>query len=331
MLKFNLKFFVDLIVNKALKNGGKVLKKDSEILERGAILIFIAGSLWGTIGLFIHWMSEAGASAEMISFLRMAFAFVILTIITVFRSGFSAFRISKKAIIFSAALGIICHGIYNIFYSWAVMKIGVTISAVLLNVAPVFTAILSAVLFREKITSYKCIALIVNIIGCVLAVTGGHFSIAVMSLFGILCGIMAGFCYALTAIFGRIAGESSDPFVISTYSYLFAALFLAVFLKPWAVPLMITPKIMWLGFFYALIPTAIGYLFYYQGVNQIKESSKVPVIASVETVVTAILGALVLGEKLSFGHYLGIAVVMISIIMMQQKQHAAKCLAEEDL
>ena len=72
-----------------------------------------------------------------------------------------------------------------------------------------------------------------------------------------------------------------------------------------------------LGFLYALIPTAIGYLLYYQGVQRIRESSKVPVIASVETVTAALLGVLVLGEQLSLIHYLGIAVVLLSIVLMQ--------------
>ena len=303
-----------------MRNFGNLFNQKIGKIERGPALIFIAGCLWGSIGLFIRFMSDAGASAEMIGFLRVAFAFVILMIITLIRSGVSAFRVSRKAILFSAALGLICHGIYNIFYSWAVMRIGLTISAVLLNVAPVFTAILSAILFREQMTSRKCIAILVNMIGCVLAVTGGHFSLAALSISGILFGVAAGLCYGLTATFGRLAGEDGDPFVISTYSYLFAALFLLICLKPWAVPLTITPAIAWLGFLYALIPTALGYVLYYQGVQELAENSKAPVIASVETVVTAILGMAVLGEKLSFLHYMGIAIVMVSIMLMQKKR-----------
>lgn len=300
-------------------------KKDRQpdrtpVFERGAVLIFMAGCLWGSIGLFIRWMSDAGASAATISFLRMAFAFVILAVITVVRSGISAFRVSKRTIFYSAMLGLVCHGVYNVFYSWAVVRTGVTISAVLLNVAPVFTAIISATFFRERITTRKGIALIINVIGCVLAASGGRFTVAALSISGILFGVAAGLCYALTAIFGKLAGEDSDPFVISTYSYLFAALFLAVFMKPWETSLTLTLPVVWLGFLYALIPTAIGYLFYYRGVQQMHESSKVPVIASMETVTAAVLGVLVLGEKLTVLHYLGIVVVMGSIVLMQEKR-----------
>lgn len=294
------------------------MKHKPIILGQGAVWVLIAGCLWGSIGLFIRWMSDAGASAATISFLRMAFAFLILLVITLIRSGVGAFFISKRALFFSAALGLVCHGVYNVFYSWAVVQTGVTISAVLLNVAPVFTALLSAVLFREPITSRKCIALLINVAGCMLAATGGQWTAASLSLSGILFGVGAGLCYALTAIFGKLAGERSDPFVISTYSYFFAALFLAFSLEPQALQDTMTPEIVGLGFLYALLPTAIGYLFYYRGVQQITESSRVPVLASMETVVAALLGVLVLGERLSPLHYLGIVIVMGSIGLMQR-------------
>ena len=62
------------------------------------------------------------------------------------------------------------------------------------------------------------------------------------------------------------------------------------------------------------------YLFYYQGVRQIHESSRVPVIASMETVMATVLGMLVLGEKLTVTRYLGIIIVMFSIVLMQQRK-----------
>ena len=299
------------------------MKREKRAFGRGEALIVLAGCLWGSIGLFIRWMLDAGVSAAVISFLRMAFAFVILLAVTLIRSGISAFRVSGRTLLCSAALGLICHGAYNVFYSWAVQRIGVTVSAVLLNIAPVFTAVLSAVFFREKITARKCFALAVNVFGCVLAATGGKFTAASVSVLGIAFGAAAGLCYALTAIFGRLAGEGSDPFVLSTYSYLFAALFLGAFLTPQALRTELTPAAAGLGALYALLPTAIGYVLYYEGVRRTAESSKVPVLASMETVTAALLGALLLGERLDLVRYFGIAVVMGSILLMQRTQKKA--------
>ena len=294
------------------------MKPGKSSFSWGAAQIVLAGCLWGSIGLFIRWMVDAGASAAAVSFLRMAFAFVLMLAVTLVRSGPSALRVGRRTLFCSAALGLVCHGVYNVFYSLAVMRIGVSISAVLLNIAPVFTAVLSALFFRERVTIRKCLALAVNVFGCVLAAAGGKFSAAAVSVAGILFGVAAGLCYALTAIFGKLCAEDGDPFVVSTYSYLFAALFLAVFAKPQTVLTELTPTVAGLGLLYALIPTAIGYVLYYRGVRQIAESSKVPVFASVETVTAALLGVLVLGEKLSAVHALGILIVMASIVLMQR-------------
>ena len=90
--------------------------------NRGAALVFITGCLWGSIGLFIRLMSDAGASVAAISFLRMAFAFIILAIVTVARSGISAFRVSGRTLLFSAALLILA--IFPGIAYWAANLLG---------------------------------------------------------------------------------------------------------------------------------------------------------------------------------------------------------------
>lgn len=141
----------------------------------GGILIFIGGALWGMIGPCIQIMEQLGSDSILTSFLRTAFAFVIMLVLTIARFGCSSLKINKKALFACALLGLICHGIYNIFYSLAVNLAGITISAVLLNIAPLFTALFSWMLFHERITSRKIFALVINVFGCVLAATGGNF------------------------------------------------------------------------------------------------------------------------------------------------------------
>lgn len=291
---------------------------------KGYLLVFIGGILWGTIGPFIRIMEYNNSSSSLTSFLRMAFAFVILVVITIAKYGFRSLKIDKKSLLFCAILGLICHGIYNIFYSISVTLTGVTISAVLLNVAPVFTAMMSSLLFKEKITKVKAIALVINILGCILAATGGKIDASMLSITGILCGLGAGFCYSMTAIVGRFLGEKSNAFVISTYSYMFAAIFLLIFTNPCETPAVLNIYVLTTGFFYALIPTAIAYIFYYQGVQLIAEISRVPIIASVETVIAGIIGLTAFREKMSTMSLLGILLVMTSIGLMNSKATTRK-------
>ena len=112
--------------------------------------VMLAGILWGTIGIFIWYMERAGASVEWISFLRVFFSWLILVAFVCWRNGPASMKVKPEIMAYCALLGLICHGIYNIFYSLAVTSIGVSLSAVLLNVATVFTAVFSALFFQEN-------------------------------------------------------------------------------------------------------------------------------------------------------------------------------------
>lgn len=285
----------------------------------GGILIFVGGALWGMIGPCIQIMEQLGSNSILTSFLRVTFACIIMLVWTIACCGIRSLKIDAKALLACALLGLICHGIYNIFYSLAVNLAGITISAVLLNVAPLFTALFSWILFHEHITSKKMLALVINIVGCVLAATGGNFSVISFSIIGIVFGILAGLCYGLTAIFGKIASDQSNAFVMSTYSYLFAAIFLFFFSKPWQTTVLTNVPLLGVGFFYALVPTAIAYLLYYQGIQKMQETSRVPVLASIEMVMAGIFGVVLFHEKLHGMNLAGMALVLFSIVLMSRR------------
>ena len=300
------------------------MRKAENTSSRGYAFIFIAGVLWGCIGLFVKELEKAGATPALTSFLRVFFAFIIMLIASGVKSGWRSLKVDRKTLLSCALLGLICHGIYNVFYSLAVTLAGVSVSAVLLNVAPVFTLCFSAVLFREKITVVKLAAIVINILGCVLTATNGVFDVKALSLVGLLCGAAAGICYAMTSVIGKLAADKADPFVMSMYSYLFAALFLALWMRPWQQEVHINGSIVIWGALYALIPTAIAYVLYYRGLQNLTENSKAPVIASVETVVATVIGVAVYQEQLGICSVWGIALVLFSIVMMNLRQREGK-------
>ena len=285
-------------------------------INAGYLLVLSAGTLWGTIGLFVKQMKLNGSTPVITSFLRVFFAALIMLPLCLVKGGRCSLHIGKKALMFCVVLGVVCHGVYNILYSLAVTLTGVSISAVLLNIAPVFTLLFSALLFSEHITGRKILAIIVNIFGCILAVTNGKLDVASFSVIGILFGIGAGLCYAMTAIFGRFAAEQADPFVMSLYSYLAAAVLLFLWARPWSQGIAISADVLIWGFLFALIPTSTAYILYYWGLQKIHESSKVPVIASVETIVAALIGTLIYRERLGVISILGVLLVMGSILLM---------------
>ena len=71
-----------------------------------------------------------------------------------------------------------------------------------------------------------------------------------------------------------------------------------------------------MGFLYGLIPTALAYIVYYNALKIIKDTGKVPVIASIEPVTAVLIGMTVYGEELGTANFAGVIVVLGSILIM---------------
>ena len=281
-------------------------------------LIFISGLLWGTIGIFVNGLISLGADGELISFLRMFSAFAVIFAVSLVKHGRKIILHDRRALFLCVLLGVLCNGVYNLFYSASIHINGMGIACVLMYTAPIFTAIGSAIIFREKFSALKIFALAVNIVGSVLTVTGGNFSGANIDMAGILAGIGTGFCYGMAAVIGRLACEKTDSLTVSAYSYFSAMMFLVIFMRPDISLAFNNVKILGLGFLYGLIPTALAYLAYYSGLKVIHDTSKVPVIASVEPVTAVLIGTIIYNERIGTANLIGVAVVMISIIIMSK-------------
>lgn len=285
------------------------------------LYVFIAGALWGTVSIFVKSMQMAGSNNFYTSFLRVFIGFLLLSVLALYKEGFKAFKVNRQTLLSCILLGVFTQGFFNLAYSTSINYIGASLGAVLLYTAPLFTTIFSRILFKEKITFFKSLALLVNIFGCALTITGGHFTSITFNTKGVLIGIAAGFFYSLAAIFGRFTAGQASSLVVTTYNFLFASIFLGLSLRPWhSVSAPLNSKLLFLGIGYAIIPTALAYLIYFTGVQRIKETSKIPIAASIETVSATLVGIFIFHESLGLGNIAGIALVLSSIVIMNIKK-----------
>ena len=121
-----------------------------------------------------------------------------------------------------------------------------------------------------------------------------------------------------------------DSRVMTLYSFLFAALFLFLRLRPWNGGAILNGKILLWGALFALIPTVLAYVLYYRGLSQIPEPSRVPVIASVETVVAAAVGMALYHDRLGTWGIAGILLVLVSIGVMNLQSRKDRKKTGED-
>ncbi len=185
------------------------------------ILPVLAGVLWGSAGIFVRNYNAFGFDNCTMIFIRTLTATVLLFagILIVDRS---MLRIRLSSIWIFAACGLFGVIGLNLCYNEAMVRLNLSLAAVLLSTSPVFVMILASIVLKEKITLKKVGCTALAVIGCVL-VSGAPESggVADLSVLGVLTGITAAIFYAIYSIFSKMAMKQKyNVFTITFYSML---------------------------------------------------------------------------------------------------------------
>ncbi|WP_107586911.1 DMT family transporter [Clostridioides difficile] len=283
--------------------------------SKGYVFIAIAGLLWATLGLFGKFLMGNGLTSEQVAFTRLFFGFIVLGVYSSIRTP-QILKISKKGIIYSVIIGIICQAMFNLCYFKAIDIAGVSIAAVLLYTSPLFLAIFSKICYKENITRSKLFSLILCFIGAIMAVTGGRLDFQGLNAFGLLLGVLSAIAYALMPTISKNALKEFSSSTILVYSFLFGAIFMIPSSRPWEIlnyakDLDVLSCMLMLG----IVPAALAYIFYAAGISKGVELSVAGVVASVELVGSVIIGCTILGESFSLGKLFGVMLMLISAIV----------------
>ncbi|CCL06649.1 TPA: EamA family transporter [Clostridioides difficile] len=283
--------------------------------SKGYVFIAIAGLLWATLGLFGKFLMGNGLTSEQVAFTRLFFGFIVLGVYSSIRTP-QILKISKKGIIYSVIIGIICQAMFNLCYFKAIDIAGVSIAAVLLYTSPLFLAIFSKVCYKENITRSKLFSLILCFIGAIMAVSGGRLDFQGLNAFGLFLGILSAIAYALMPTISKNALKEFSSSTILVYSFLFGAIFMIPSSRPWEIlnyakDLDVLSCMLMLG----IVPAALAYIFYATGISKGVELSVAGVVASVELVGSVIIGCTILGESFSLGKLFGVMLMLISAVV----------------
>lgn len=298
------------------------MDKKQSSAKLGYLLIFLAGAGWGTGGVWITQMGRLGASSLMTGFTGHLFALPMLAIAILLTLGKSGFKISKRGLLFSIIMGVVTKGFFKMAYDTTISTIGVSTGAVLLYTAPVFVAILSMLVFREKLYKNNYIALAMNLIGVFLMVTLGNFSSLNIAPLGLLLGLISAFLHASNTIMAKISGSADDSLTMAFYMLVFSTITQGIFAQPWTdtnMALLTSGSFLFWAIINALITGALANLFYLKGLSTNIDASKAPIISSVEVIVASLMGVILFGEGMNWVGLLGIGLMLGSIYLMNMK------------
>jgi drug/metabolite transporter (DMT)-like permease len=281
----------------------------------GAALVLAAAALWATFGLFAKHFYARGYTPLELASVRATIGFLGAALVLAPRPA--QLRIDRRALRFFVLYGVLGFALFETVFFAALERTTIAIAAALLYTAPAFVMLASRVLWNESIPRWKVFALVMVLAG-VLLVTGALDALrtgsANLTGSAVLLGLGAGGGYALYTLFSKVATRRYSASASLFWSFLFAALALALLAPPLA-PLLRDradlPALLALG----IVPTLVPYGLYLLALRQLRASTAA-MLASVEPVMAALLAAIVLHERLDAPRILGIGLIVAAAALI---------------
>lgn len=294
------------------------------------IFVILAAIFWGILVVFVRAFGQADFESMEIVTLRVyssaIFAWIFLFLFDR-RSQRIAFHIRDSWCFIGTGLVSIVFFSYCYFRNVEVSSAAV--AAILMYTSPIFVTLLSSIFFKEKMTRTKLFALILAIIGCALvsgiapvSYSGITEGVGTPSLLGILLGFGSGIGYALYSIFGRFAlNKGYSPFYVTAMTFTFACAGVLPFvdIAGFVTRLVNEPKYILLALAMGLVGSCTPFALYTLGLRYM-EASKAAILATLEPIVTALVGTFFYKEPIDLFIIMGIIMVLVAGILCSLPQ-----------
>lgn len=277
--------------------------------------MLLGAAAWGSTGTAAHF-APASATSASIGAARIALGGVLLlgfavstaarrrTVCHLLADGGAA----RAALVLAAA----AVGGYQICFFAAVRMTGVAIGTVVaIGSAPVFTGALSRLTGGPRLDARWLAATAAAVAGCTVLVTAGQAAGA--SAGGVGLALAAGFSYAIYAVTAsRLITAGHPESAVMGLLFGGAAVLLAPVLVAGSPGWLLTGRGLAVTAYLGIVTTALAYLLYGRGLQTVPAPVAVT-LGLAEPVVAAILGLVVLGERLTVTAVVGLALVGLAL------------------
>jgi drug/metabolite transporter (DMT)-like permease len=221
-----------------------------------------------------------------------------------------------------ALMGFIGVFVHQMLQAYALTMTSASHAGWLIGLTPIWSAVLAAILLRERMSAWKISALLIGFAGALLVITRGDLSAAVLALPSTRGDVMifiSTFNWAIYSVIGHDTIRKLGPRLATTGMMTFGAAMLLPFFilrAGWHDVPHLTP-LGWLSVtFLSLGCSALGYLFWYGALEHV-EVSRVAVLLYIEPLVTVAASMALLHETLSGIVVAGGFLVLASVVAMQ--------------
>lgn len=279
-----------------------------------------AAALWGTTGT-AQALGPEGMQPVVVGALRILVGALALTLLAVAlrprsRPALPTGQVARVPQTVVVLLGGLCVAAYQVCFFEGVARAGVAVGTVVaLGTAPVATGLLG-LLLAEKPSPRWILATAGAVTGVVLLVTGSAGPGVRVDALGIAAAIGAGLSYAGYTVAARtLLLRGVRGLVVMAWLFVAGAVLLLPVLFSVDLTWLRSPAgwavVLWLG----IGATGVSYVLFQHGLARLSAST-VATLSLAEPVTATLLGVLVLRESLSVLSAIGIAVALLSLLLV---------------
>jgi drug/metabolite transporter (DMT)-like permease len=286
---------------------------------KGFIYAVISAVFFGSAGIFVKQGYDDTFSPIDLLTLQYVFAGIILFIVCLLKYR-SYFKLSKelfKKLLIQSVFG---NTLMTASFYLSFKYLDVSIATMLLYTYPAMVGIASFVFLKEKISRTKVISILATFLGCLLVLNILSGNLEGISLIGILLGVLSAIFYAFMNMYAATIVENLPALIVTFYTNVITLVVLLIFNFGFIgkLPLVSSQAMInsaSLAVFCEIIPLTLLY-----GAIRYIGPISTSIISTIELPAAAILSFLFLGERLSITQFIGILIVVFSIITLKKEK-----------
>ncbi|KPL05036.1 MAG: hypothetical protein AMJ73_02870 [candidate division Zixibacteria bacterium SM1_73] len=287
-------------------------------MTKNLLLLFVAVVAVSWAAIFIK---LTGAPPLATAFYRMSFATLFILPLALRKALPEIIKIKGKILIVSLFSGIFL-GLHFATWITSLDYTSISNSVVLVTTQPIFVAILSHLLLKEKINLTILSAILLALSGSFI-ISGGDFRVGKANFFGDVLALIGAIMAAAYLMCGRVVRQKLSLFSYIFMVYFISALVLGVLCVISGTPLYpYSPKTFLWFILLGLIPTVIGHTLYNWALKYLK-AYLVGITILGEPVGATILAYLIFKQIPPTLTYLGAVAIFMGIFLVFWNQKKA--------
>ncbi|SDI67368.1 DMT family transporter [Nonomuraea jiangxiensis] len=282
-------------------------------MKNGPLAVIAASALWGT----------AGTAGLLVSADSVALAAARLVIGGTALALFAGSGL-RRAISPGLLLGAVAVAAYQLCFFAAVGRTGVAIGTVVaIGSGPVFTGLLSWALHGRRPSGRWTLATTAAVCGCAALIAGGGAEAGGQVLPGVLLALLGGLLYAFYAVMAASAiDRGAESGAVMGVMFGGAAAIMVPVLVLGGFEWLAAPRGLLAVLYLGLGTTALSYFLYGRGLRTTPVATAAT-LALTEPAVAALLGLVVLGERLAPVSVAGLVLLALGLVAVAVPEREA--------